>query len=180
MKSIIATVIIFLVFFSYMIKVSASHSGDVLVITHGSGGDFSGANVLYEKLNLAGKKVKLYNLEKVNIDSIDFIKAKTLVIIGLDAINSLMNHRVTLSNYKIIFYSHLYNFDMVDFINHIDKNRLYRTAKIIVFITNSQLTSLNNLKFKMENLSRVILMRRCLASMSSLHMMKNKKCLNQL
>jgi hypothetical protein len=143
---IIGTVAILLILFRCMIEIFASSSSDILVITHGSGGDFSGANVLYEKLSLAGEKVKLHNLEKISIDSIDFIKAKTLVVIGLDAINLLMNHGIILSNDSTIFYAHLYNYRMVDYINNIAKPKLHKKTKVTVCITSSQLNNLRNFK----------------------------------
>lgn len=146
MKTIVVIVAIFLIFFSCMIEIFVSSSSDILVITYGSGGDFSGANVLYKKLKLAGEKVKLHNLEEVNIGSTDFIKAKTLVIIGLDAINLLMNREIILSNDKIIFYAHLYNSRMVDYINNIAKLKLHKKTKVTVCITSSQLNSLRNFK----------------------------------
>ena len=146
MKTVVVIVAIFLIFFSCMIEIFVSSSSDILVITYGSGVHFSRANVLYKKLKLAGEKVKLHNLEEVNIRSTDFIKAKTLVIIGLDAINLLMNREITLSNDKIIFYAHLYNSRMVDYINNITKLKLHKKTKVTVCITSSQLNSLRNFK----------------------------------
>ena len=143
-------IIIFFLTIGFAMSMLLPSHKRTLIVTYGNGGDYTGAKTLYEELSAEKIDVTLYNLSENKYD-INLSKISTLAVIGQGAINEIMSNKINLNSNKLLFYSHLYSPEMVDFINEI-ATKQSKKNKIIVYITSSQLKSLEQMqKFFIEN-----------------------------
>lgn len=122
-------------------------SNNSFIVTHGNGGDYEASRSLHKRLNLQKNNIDLFNLSTEegfkNFISMSG-EAEIMIMIGQNAINMLADKNPGIKCKKILFYSHLYSPDMINFIN----NSLFcKDAEITVYITESQLETLRTASF---------------------------------